>query len=194
MFRISASGPKLLLARGTRQEIDSETGNVEILRFFETAVDLAQFEEPREGRNLDGTERYVSELLNPNLNNPYDVERASRFIAEGHARLATPLYPIAFGMMALAIMLTAPISRRGYTQRLILAIVAAIGLRTIGFILQNAGQSTNAANTAQYVWPLMAIGISIVVLSGKFWRVRRRPPPDLSAVLDDPQKVQAALS
>jgi lipopolysaccharide export system permease protein len=192
LFSATPAGPRLLLARVTMQTPDPETGSIDILRFIETAVDLATFNEEGEERRLESTERYVSELLNPDMSDEYDRERAGRFIAEGHARLATPLYPIAFGMMALAFMLTAPVSRRGYGRRLMLAIVAAVILRTIGYVLQNAGSTSPAVNVFQYVLPLAAIVVAGAVIAGRFWRARRRPPPDLSAVLDDPSRVSGA--
>lgn len=194
LFQMTASGPKLLLLRGTAQYRNPETGAVDIIRFIETAVDLEAFREEGEERNLDGTERYVGELLYPDMNNPYDVERAGRFIAEGHSRLATPLYAPAFAFIALSLMLTAPVARRGLGRQLMLAIVAAVGLRTIGYIVQSAADGQPAFNIVQYLLPLAAILAGVVHLTGKFWAVKRRPAPDLSAVLEHPERITAKLS
>lgn len=177
LFRVTTAGPRLLLVRGTVQRIDPATGRVDILRFIETAVDLAAFREPGKERRREGSERYVFELLRPNLDDPYDAQRAGRFIAEGHARLATPLYCIAFAATALAIMLTAPVSRRGLGQRLLLAIVVAVVMRTIGYLLQNAGDANPAVNAIQYALPGGAIAISVAILAGRFWAVPRRATP-----------------
>lgn len=187
LFEMSRSGPKLLLKRGTAQYRNPETGSIDIIRFIETAVDLAAFREEGEERNLDGTERYVSELLRPDMSNPHDVERAGRFIAEGHARLATPLYCPAFAFIALAFLLTAPVSRRGHGRQLMFAIGAAVLLRTFGYVLQSAGDAQPAFNMLQYVLPLAAIIICLIHLAGKFWLVKRRPPANLGAVLEHPE-------
>ncbi len=189
LFRVTDAGPKLLLRQGTVQRVNPEDGEVDILRFIETAVDLASFKEPPGRRRLEGTERYVSELLQPDMSDPYDAERAGSFIAEGHARLATPLYPVAFGMLALAAMLTAPVSRRGYTQRLMAAIAAAILLRTFGYVLQSASAGNPALNPSQYALPLAAIIGASIIIVGRFWQAKRRPPPPLSTVLHDPSRV-----
>lgn len=193
LFKVTVDGPRLLLRQGTVQRINPESGEVDILRFIETAVDLASFKEPPGRRRLEGTERYVSELLRPNMDDPYDADRAGRFIAEGHARLATPLYPVAFGMMALAAMLTAPMSRRGYSQRLMMVVAGAILLRTLGYITQNAATAGPVANVLQYLLPTLTILACGVLIAGTFWRAKRRPPPPLSAVLDDPTRVTRAL-
>lgn len=193
LFQVTRSGPKLLLVRGTAQYRAPETDSVDIVRFIETSVDLAAFKEEDGERNLDGTERYVSELLRPDMSNPYDAERAGRFIAEGHARLATPLYAPAFALIALAFLLNAPISRRGHGRRLMMAIGTAVLLRTFGYILQNAGSTNLALNSLQYLLPLAAIGIGLVHITGRFWRVKRRPPPDLATVLEEPDRVQSSL-
>lgn len=194
LFQVTSQGPRLLLARGTWQQTDLKTQEVEILRFIETSLDLGALQ-GSEGteRRLESTERYISELFSPNLDDPVEARDAGKFIAEGHARLATPLYPIAFALMALAMMLSAPVSRRGHGRRLLLAMAAAISLRTVGYILQNAGSHMAFANFLQYAVPLAAIIISSLFIAGRFWTVRRRPPPDLATVLHNPNRVTAGL-
>ena len=194
LFQVTGAGPRLLLARGTLQRIDPASGNVEILRFTETAVDLASFRDESIERTRDSTERYIGELFVPDLPPDEDPGLGPRLVAEGHARLATPLYPIAFVLMASAMMLTAPVSRRGHAQRILMVLAAAITLRTLGFTAQSAGEAAMLGNALQYLLPLIAIVASIVVLTGRFWRVKRRPPPQLKTVLQDPQRVRSSLA
>ncbi|WOI52292.1 LptF/LptG family permease [Parvularcula sp. LCG005] len=195
MFKLVNGQPRLLMVRGTIQQIDPDTGRAEILRFIETAIDMATFSKSENrSRNLESTERYLSELFAPDLTNPYAASRADSFRAEGHSRLATPLYPMAFAALALAIMLTAPVSRQGYSRRLMMAIGAAILLRTVGYVLQNAGSGGPVFNTLQYVLPAAAILVSLAVIAGKFWIVKRRPAPDIGRILDNPNGLEAASS
>ncbi|MEM6649172.1 MAG: LptF/LptG family permease, partial [Pseudomonadota bacterium] len=190
LFQVTANGPRLLLARGTWQRIDPDTKNVEILRFIETSIDLGQLDEG-EGpvRQRETTERYISELFAPDMTNPWEAENAGKFRAEAHSRIATSLYPLAFALMALAVMLSAPVSRGGYGKRLLWAAGIAIILRVTGYVLQNAGSTAAFANLLQYIVPIMAIVISSVFLVGKFWKVKRRPPPALETILDNPHVV-----
>ncbi|WP_031548810.1 LptF/LptG family permease [Parvularcula oceani] len=174
LFRMTEAGPVLFLARGTVQRVDPGRDRVEIVRFMETAVDLATFEQGPPDRIQEATERYVGELLEPDMSEPYDRLHAGSLRAEGHARLATPLYTLAFGMIATAALLTAPVSRQGHGRRLALALVLAITLRTFGFILQNAAADMPALNPVQYLLPASASVLAFAVLTGRFWTVRQR--------------------
>lgn len=193
LFSLTGNGPKLLLSEGTAQYQNPETGAVQIIRFVQTSVDLASFRDEEGERNRETSERYISELLNPDLSNPFEAVRADRYRAEAHARLSTPLYAPAFGLIALAFMLTAPVSRRGHGQRLMMAIGAAVGLRTLGYILQNAAGANPVLNGLQYLLPSAAIIGCLIYLTGKFWAVKRRPSPELSAVLEHPERVTQTL-
>lgn len=182
LFRSTPVGPKLLMQAGTIQTIDRETGRVRILRFDETAIDLATFRSETAERKREAAERYLSELFNPDMSSPYDVERVGRFLSEAHARLALPLYPLAFGMIALTVLLTAPVSRRGYGKRVMLVILTAILMRTAGFVVQGAANDDPGLNRLQYALPLVPILVTSVILIGPFWQAKRRAP---STVFDE---------
>lgn len=193
LFQITSAGPRLLLVRATVQYGNLETGSVDIIRFIETSVDLATFKGEETERKLEGTERYVSELLNPDMSDPYDIERAGQFIAEGHARLATPLYAPAFTLIGLSLLLTAPISRRGLGRQLMIAILVAVALRTGGYILQSAGDPRLSFNIFQYLLPSSAIVVCLAHLIGKFWGVRQRPSPNTDFILKRADKIVPSL-
>lgn len=162
LLAVTAAGPRLFLLRGTAQQLDLETGKVDIVRFTETSVDLAEFQG---GAPMDKPwevdERYLGELFNPDLSRPYNVERRGRFRAEGHARLATPLYAVAFALIAAVFMLTATTSRRGYGQRILLAAAIAGTIRIAGFLAQSLAADNPFFDAVQYAVP----GVSIVAAS-----------------------------
>lgn len=176
LFKMTAAGPRLLLVGGTAQRRKRETGAVEIIRFTETAFDLASIEREPPQRGLEAEERFVGELLNPERAEIAADESAQSLVAEGHARLATPLYSIAFAMIAAASLLTAPVSRRGYAGRLLWTIGLAIALRTAGFVAQSLASTAPALNALQYVIPAAAAIAALVIIAGRFWTVRRRDP------------------
>ena len=185
LFTITEAGPRLLLARGTGQERNVEEDTVAIYQFIETAVNLATFEgSDGSARTLESTERYVGELFSPAAADELSASERLAFRAEGHARLATPLYAFAFAMMASAALLTAPVARRGYGRRLLLAIGAAILLRTLGFVAQSAAADTPVLNILQYLVPTGGALAALAMIAGRFWAVRRRPAP-ASAFLPD---------
>lgn len=183
VFQASRLGPRLLLARGTAQSANLLTGEVRLTRFSETAVDLATFEPEAGAQWREPTERYVGELLAPDPATVRPGHDIDTYVAEGHARLATPLYALAFGAMAAAGLLTAPAQRRGYGRRIALVGALAVALRTMGFLSLGAATTTPALNALQYAVPLAAIIASGGLIAGRFWAVRGRRAPNLDAAL-----------
>ncbi|MEO1041961.1 MAG: LptF/LptG family permease [Pseudomonadota bacterium] len=166
VFAVTEAGPRLFLLRGTAQWQDPESGKIEIVRFNETAVDMAELDSNQgAARNYEGTERYLSELFNPDLSNPYDERLAGRLIAEGHSRLATPLYCIAFALLAAAFLLTATTSRRGYAKRILIASLTAGSVRIAGYLSQSLAAETPSFNTIQYAVPVITIIVCMVIVA-----------------------------
>jgi len=166
VFAVTEAGPRLFLLRGTAQWQDPETGKIEIVRFNETAIDMAELGNDNGAtRNYEGTERYLSELLNPDLTNDYDRALAGRFVAEGHSRLATPLYCLAFALLSAAFLLTATTSRRGYGKRILFASLTAGGIRILGYLSQSVASDVPAFNAVQYGVPLTTIIVCMVIVS-----------------------------
>ena len=186
VFQATRLGPRLLLARGTIQEADRESGDVRVTRFGETAVDLATFEQEPGSRWVEPTERYVGELLRPDPATMRPGEGAGLYKAEGHARLSAPLYALAFGLMAAAGLLTAPVARRGYARRILAVLALAVALRTAGFLVQGAAGASPALNPLQYAVPLGAVAASAAMIAGRFWTVRRRRAPNMAALSGAP--------
>ena len=181
LFAVTEAGPRLFLLRGTAQWQDAETGKIEIVRFNETAVDMAELGGGGAARNYEGSERYLSELFRPDLSKDYDRALAGRFIAEGHSRLATPLYCLAFVVLAAAFLLTATTSRRGYGKRILFASLTAGAIRILGYLCQSMGAETPFFNVLQYALPSVTIIVCMVIIlnpnryrvSAKPWRQRR---------------------
>ena len=178
LFRMTRAGPRLQLARGTWQDVDRTDGSVAIYQYMETSVDLATFEREPGEREIEGTERYIGELLSPDLNGTMPIEEQRAYIAEGHARLATPLYAVAFGLIAAAGFLTASVARSGYGRRILTLLALAIGLRALGFVVQSAAAATPALNAVQYLVPVAASLAAAALIAGRFWTVRTRRKAD----------------
>jgi lipopolysaccharide export system permease protein len=168
LFRMTADGPRLLLLRGTAQRASPLTGEVEVAPFMEGSLSLATFEQDGTApeRAIEASERTLTELWNPDLSKSYDALLAGSFAAEGHARLATSLYPVAFALIAAAVLLPAPIARRGQASRVALAIVLALGARTLGYLVQAAAAEAPRLNPVQYAVPILAIIMAMTFLLG----------------------------
>lgn len=131
----------------------------QIIAFESYGVDLAQFESKAEQRGLRPRERYLSELLNPA---PEDVStpRARNLIREElHERLSSPLYPLTFVMITIALLGQARTTRQGRGQALVLAFVLATAARVGGLTVTNLISVSPAAIPLVYAVP---IGVALL--------------------------------
>ncbi len=164
MIKETGQGPVIYLVNGNVQRTNRKTGAIDIVNFDRTAINLgAAAGKPRD-LQLEMTERYVSELFNPDLTNDYDRKYAGRLIAEGHNRIASPLYVFAFALLAIFALIGGPYDRRGYVLRIALGCAAAGAIKVIGIVLAGT-----AADTQQfwllYAPPALTIAIAVGLLT-----------------------------
>jgi lipopolysaccharide export system permease protein len=106
---------QLSLFDGTIQEI-VENGQLDLISFETYAIDLSEIIALDTVLRLKKTDRYLHELLRPDLREVSTQSRRDSFIAEGHSRLASPLYCIALALLALAFLIRGEMQRTGYSQ------------------------------------------------------------------------------
>lgn len=160
-------GPVLYLSNGNVQRTNRRTGAVDIVNFDRTAVNLGAVNRSTRDLQLELTERYIGELFNPDLSNAYDRENAQRLIAEGHNRLASPLYVFAYALLAIFALIGGPYNRRGYVVRIALACGAAGAVRVLGIVLQGASADLGLAWLV-YAAPVLTIVVALflIVIAG----------------------------
>ncbi|OYW92031.1 MAG: hypothetical protein B7Z13_11045 [Caulobacterales bacterium 32-67-6] len=150
-----AGTPVLVMARGSTQEF-SATGVLNYLTFDEYIFDLGPLVTSDAGH---GDSIAVNGVC--------------------HARLATPLYNIAFMALALAAILGGGYDRMGYGRRIAWAGAAAALTRILGFVVQAASESAAWVNLLQYVVPLATIAVALQVVFrqrvSRFIDMRKRP-------------------
>lgn len=135
------NGPRALLINGSRQEIDHQTGRLNVLTFSQNDVDLTDNKGSAGERLRDISEVSVSELLDPHPPNERDV---SKWKAEGHKRLATPLTAVSYALVALLAVLTGTFRRHGSFVRPIVAIGAMVVLLASSLAIQNLAARDSA--------------------------------------------------
>ena len=101
----------------------------------------------------------MGQLLWPNLADAHDRQYFNRLIAEGHTRLATPLYAIALALVALACLLPGDFNRRGLGKRLLLASACGLATQALSVALPNLATGTPQLLPMLYIAP---IGISLL--------------------------------
>jgi lipopolysaccharide export system permease protein len=182
------NSPMLFLRHGASQEL-SPAGALNYLAFDKYVLDLRPLMVASPTVRYKLSDRYLHELIYPDLRQPWDRANVGPMLAEAHSRLAAPLYNIAFMLLALMAVIGGAFSRLGYGARI--AAVAAVALltRTLGFATQAASGATPALNALQYVIPLGVAGVCAVMLLR-----RSRSSPGSRRVGTAPGGVPLALS
>jgi lipopolysaccharide export system permease protein len=85
---------------------------------------------------------------------------SSQLIAEGHRRLATPLYILAYALVGLAALLLGDFNRRGQTVRILAAISVIVLLQLAGLSLFNLSRRMIAVIPLTYALPIVTIGVA----------------------------------
>ena len=152
--------PVLVMSRGSTQEF-SPTGVLNYLTFDEYIFDLGPLVASEELVHYKPSDRYLHELFFPDLEQDWEQRNRLEMLAEGHARLATPLYNIAFMALALAAILGGGYDRMGYGRRIAWAGAAAALSWILGFVVQAASESGAWINLLQYVVPLLTMGLAL---------------------------------
>lgn len=171
-------GPRLLMINGNVQRASKDNENqIAFLQFDRYVLDLNQFSQEVGVHTRETSERYLPELFYPDPDHPWDSAYWDRLIAEGHNRLASPLYAIAFATIALAALIGGDFSRRGYVNRISLAVLFAVAIRMSGIGIQSAASKLPLLNSVQYAIPIAAIIVCCVIIESggvSAWRNRAR--------------------
>lgn len=128
------SGPRFDLVNGNRQEIDKKNGNLSLIYFDNYPLDLSVYAGAGSKRAMVAEERYISELFNPT-----EVDQKTRNIlnSEGHHRLTWPLFSLTLTLIALAVLFSGQLNRRGQWKRILSATVCVLFLVVMDLGLKN---------------------------------------------------------
>jgi lipopolysaccharide export system permease protein len=176
--------PVLVMRQGSNQQI-SKDGGLDYLAFDEYTFDLSPFMPQGEDVHYKASDRYLHELFYPDLTQTWEQDNELKLYAEGHARLAAPLYNIALVCLALAAVLGGGFSRMGYGKRIATAAGLAAVVRIVGVGVQAVADDEMWLNVLQYAVPLAAIAWSMKQVfrqkASRFKRPRARPALDPAA-------------
>ena len=154
-------GASLLILRdGSTQEFSSN-GVLNYLTFNEYPFEFGALNTTGEMVHYKPSDRYLHELLFPDLQQDWERRNRLSLLAEGHARISSPLYNIAFMAMALSAIIGGGFSRLGYGRRIASIGAAAALVRIIGFVIQAACEQSAWLNLLQYAIPLAAAGLAL---------------------------------
>jgi lipopolysaccharide export system permease protein len=123
------TGPRVVLLDGSRQEIDHQTGRLDILTFKQNEIDLAEATKGEAARPIDMSELPLASLLDPH---PFFERDRAKWKAEGHKRLTMPLTTMSYAMVGLFSALGGIFRRHGGVVRPLVTVGVMVGLLALG--------------------------------------------------------------
>jgi len=166
------NGPRVLLMNGSRQEIDHQTGRLDMLTFAQNEIDLTDAAGPEGERPADMSEVGLGELFHPRLALPRDVPK---WVAEAHKRLASPLASISYALVALVSVLTGAFQRHGGFLRPLGSVLTVVLLVALGLTIDGLAARDNALIPLIWLRTLLpGIVCGIVLFAPDRWS-RRAP-------------------
>jgi lipopolysaccharide export system permease protein len=146
------SGAFLILEKGSVQRLEAGQRDPRIVTFDRYPFDLSKFTGGG-AQNVvyNVREKYIWELLWPRPEDAPSATQLAEYRSEVHDRLATPLYPIAFVILAYAFLGPPQTTRQSRTLSLLGLIAAVAVLRLTGFLSVIVGVHVPGALALQYV-------------------------------------------
>ena len=179
---ISTSGkPTILLANGSRQELENGSGELSILYFDSYSLDFGSLSRTTEDRFADNRERDTRELLNISEEDGISAINVSRMKAEAHQRIVSPLTTIGYTAMALVFLLRGSFNRRGQAGRIIAAILTVVTLQAASLGAANLASQSTSFIVLLYLVAIIPIVAGLAALNAPRWQAARRRVPPLGA-------------
>lgn len=172
-------GSYLVMFEGYVHRYDGQEAdkNVQIVAFDQNMLDISEFS-PKDniGKDLRPREKYISDLISPDMNDKATKRNYGQIRSELHDRLATPLYPLVFAFVAIALLGQARTTRESRWAQILLAFGIALGLRVAGLMAGNLVALNAWAVALVYAVPLGAILVAA-------WAAHVKMAPELRSRL-----------
>jgi len=145
------TGSFMVLQNGSAQRRRPNERDPAIVNFDSYAFDLSNFTHVARAFTYSARERYTWELASPPPNDPIYQREPGQFRAELHDRIVSPLYPLAFAIIAYAYLGAPRTTRQNRAMAICSAIVAVAALRLAGFVSIVVGARVPIMLGLQYV-------------------------------------------
>jgi lipopolysaccharide export system permease protein len=158
-------GTFLVLVNGSVQRREAAQRDPTIVLFDRYAFNLSQYTGQSTVVSYGPRERYLWDLVSPDPNDPMVKAQPGQFNAEFHDRLAAPFYPLAFTVIAFAVLGTPRTTRqsRGFSMGLAIAGVGV--LRMSGFASTVFAVHTPSAVLFVYASMALTFGLGIFAIA-----------------------------
>jgi lipopolysaccharide export system permease protein len=142
-----------------RYEAKTPEKGAQIVAFDQYVLNISDLnpKDASASKELRPRERYLSELINPDPDLLKGKGNVGQIRTELHDRFSTPLYPMLFAFLAIAVLGHARTTRESRWAQIIMAFGIAVGLRVSGLTASNLVTLNVAAVPLVYAIPLGAI-------------------------------------
>jgi lipopolysaccharide export system permease protein len=170
------TGPRVLLLDGSRQEIDHQSGRLDMLTFRQNEIDLADATKDDTARPADMSEVPLSALLDPH---PYFERDRPKWLAEGHKRLTAPLTTLSYALVGLFSALGGMFRRHGGVARPLVTVGAMVGLLATGLAFGTLAARDNSLLLLMWVHAMVPGIICAWMLFGPRLRLFSTQPTQI---------------
>lgn len=175
----TSEGPRIIMVDGNRQTVEKADNKFSVLYFDRYSAELGRTgtgDAPEAARWRQPRERYLNELLSPDMNSAMDRDNYNQLLTEGHMRLTSSLYSLAFALIALAALLPGDYNRRGQGKRIILAVA-------IMMVLESASVFWNGFVARHIVLiPMIYANVLVPTAIAGWWLFRAPRPRRVAAM------------
>lgn len=162
------AGTRIVMFDGVLQLTRTRAEALSILRFEQFAYDLTQFFGKAGDRRRKPSEYSLPELLAFTEDEAAAERRPlGAYRAEAHEALSSPLYALAFALIAAAFVVGPGFRRRGFLGRILAATGVALALRLTGLGLKGLATGEAALWPAMYLPPLAGALLALWLISGR---------------------------
>jgi lipopolysaccharide export system permease protein len=158
-------GARLIMLKGNIERAEESGSKLSVLKFDRYVFDLDEYAGQPRASERETSERYLSELLEPQLTGMNQDARRGVYQAEAHNRLSAPLYCLAFALIALAATAKGHMARASYALRLSGAALMGALLRLLGYAAQGTAARNPQFLPVLYLIPLVGILIGAAILA-----------------------------
>ncbi len=154
-------GSFLVMEGGSIQKVEAGERDPRIITFDRYAFDLSKFSNGTQNSVYTVREKFLWELLWPRPDDALYVAQADQYRSELSDRLAAPLYPIVFIILACAFLGPPQTTRQSRTLAMLGMMGAVAALRLVGFVSVVVGVRVPAVLSVQFIaiFGTMAAGI-----------------------------------
>ena len=158
-------GPRVMLSKGSRQELKNGGGDLTLLYFDSYTVDLGLIESTGDARFTDNRERSTTELFSLSEEDGIKPRNIRRLRVEGHQRLINPVLNLSLAAVALAFILTGTFDKHGQAKRISVAVLCLIIIEAAGLGAASLASKNLLFVPLVYLVALVPLGLGLLALS-----------------------------